>query len=232
MANICIIPARGESKRLPKKNIKLFSGKPVIAYSIEAAINSGLFDEVMVSTDDAEISEIAIRFGAKIPFLRSNKTSDDYATTFDVIEEVISQYDSLHLNFDFICCIYPCSPLIAITKLKLAFQLLKNNNFDVVLPIVSFSFPVQRAVKIMSGNKVSPFYPEFNLKRSQDLEKSYHDAGQFYWMNTKKILENKKLLVDNTGYIILSEMECQDIDNELDWELTELKYQLLKGKID
>lgn len=229
MANLCIIPARGGSKRIPRKNIKLFLGKPIIAYSIEIAIASGLFDEVMVSTDDAEIAEIAIQYGAKVPFLRNPSTANDHATTFDVIQEVVLEYEKKEKVFSCICCIYACAPFVSKEKLLESLAILISNNFDSVFPIMPFGFPIQRALKRSDDNKTVFFYPEFSLSRSQDLERSYHDAGQFYWINKEKCLEQKKILTDNTGSIIISELEGQDIDNEIDWKLAELKYELLQS---
>jgi N-acylneuraminate cytidylyltransferase len=229
MPNLLIIPARGGSKRIPKKNIKAFLGKPIIAYSIEAAIASGLFDEIMVSTDDESIAEIAIKYGAKVPFMRSKKNSDDYATTFDVVEEVLLQYASSNKTFDYTCCLYACAPFAKANKLIDAFELLQKENFDSVLPIVPYGFPIQRAFKVDENNKTSFFNPAFSLTRSQDLERSYHDTGQFYWMNTAKCLEKKAIITDHTGSIVVSEMEAQDIDTEVDWKLAELKYELLQS---
>lgn len=226
MANLCIIPARGGSKRILRKNIKLFRGKPIIAYSIEAAIKSGLFDEIMVSTDDVEIAEVAKKYGAKVPFFRSEISANDFATTFEVIEEVIETYKTQDKFYDFTCCLYACAPFVTSDKLIDSLKLLQKNNFDSVFPIMSFGFPIQRALKFNEG-KINFFYPEFSLSRSQDLERSYHDAGQFYWMNTEKCMSQKKIVTDNTGSIIISEMEGQDIDNETDWKLAELKYELV-----
>lgn len=226
MANLCIIPARGGSKRIVRKNIKLFLGKPIIAYSIEAAITSGLFDEVMVSTDDAEIAEIAIRYGAKVPFMRTDATANDSSTTFDVVQEVLLKYKALHKNFEYTCCFYACAPFVTDVKLIAGLELLRNNNFDTVFPVMAFGFPIQRALKMGENNKIDPFYPEYNVVRSQDLEQSYHDAGQFYWMNTEKCLQEGKIITGNTGAILISEMEGQDIDNEIDWKLAELKYKV------
>ena len=228
MKKIAIIPARGGSKRIPRKNINYFLGKPIIAYSIETAINSGLFDEVMVSTDDLEIAAIAKKYGASVPFMRSDNTTNDFASTFDVIYEVLQEYELLNKKFDFSCCIYPCAPFITKEKLVDSFQILQQNNFDSVFPIMPFGFPIQRALK-QKGNKVSFFYPEFSLSRSQDLEKSFHDAGQFYWLNTAICLDKKEILTNNSGSIILSELEGQDIDNEVDWKLAELKYEILQS---
>ena len=227
MSNLCIIPARGGSKRIPRKNIKPFLGKPIIAYSIEAALNSKLFDEVMVSTDDFEIATIAKKYGASVPFMRSNKTATDFATTFDVIYEVLQEYEQLDKKFDFSCCIYPCAPFVTGEKLVDSFQILQKNSFDSVFPIIPFGFPIQRALK-QEENKVSFFYPKFSLSRSQDLEKSFHDAGQFYWLNTSICIKKKQILTNNSGSIVLSELEGQDIDNEIDWKLAELKYEILQ----
>ena len=226
MGNICIIPARGGSKRIPRKNIKEFLGKPIIAYSIKAAIDSGLFDEVMVSTDDLEIAEIAKNFGAKVPFMRSVKNSNDFATTFDVIEEVIQSYESQGNEFENICCIYSCAPFVTKHKLNEASSKLKTDNFDTVFPVIQYNFPIQRAIRLING-KIEMFDEKHKNTRTQDLPKSFHDSGQFYWMNTKAILNKKCLITDNTGIIIISELESQDIDTELDWKLAELKYRLI-----
>ena len=204
MPSIAIIPARGGSKRIPRKNIKNFLGKPIIAYSIEAAINSNLFNQVMLSTDDNEIASIALKYGAKVPFLRSKKNSNDFATTYDVIEETLLKYKELGNNFDFACCIYSCAPLIQIASLKEAFTVLKKNVLDTVFPVVPFSFPIQRALKLKE-EKLSFFNPEFALTRSQDLEVSYHDAGQFYFMNCESVLKKKALLTDKTGAVVLDD---------------------------
>jgi N-acylneuraminate cytidylyltransferase len=226
MGNICIIPARGGSKRIPRKNIKEFLGKPIIAYSIQAALESELFEEVMVSTDDPEIAEIAKEFGAKVPFLRSKQNSDDFATTFDVIEEVLTAYQSNGTEFENLCCLYSCAPFVNKEMLSSGKKLLVENKFDIVFPILAFSFPIQRAL-IKSKGKISLIHEEHLTTRSQDLEEHFHDAGQFYWCNTKALLSSKKLLTSNTGGVVISELEAQDIDTETDWKLAELKYQLL-----
>jgi pseudaminic acid cytidylyltransferase len=229
MSNLAIIPARGGSKRIPRKNIKLFLGKPIIAYSIEAAINSGLFDEVMVSTDDAEIANIANKFGATVPFIRSEKTSNDFATTFDVVVEVINSYKVRGIEFESICCIYPCAPFVSEQKLNSAYNLLVDKHFDTVFPVIQFGFPIQRSLRIDDHGKISFFYPEHALSRSQDLLPSFHDAGQFYWMNVVSCIEQQKIITANTGSIVITELEGQDIDNELDWKLAELKYEILQS---
>lgn len=223
--NICIIPARGGSKRIPKKNIKPFMGKPIIYYSIDTAIKSGLFDEVMVSTDDMEIAEIAKSYGAKVPFLRSAKMSSDDAIINDVIDEVIVQYEIAGSNFDNLCCIYPCSPFITIEKLENSYQLLIEKSYDSILAIVKYNYPIQRAFRL-SNDIISYLQPEFINFRSQDLKQKYHDAGQFFWAVSKVFKKNKNLVNKNCGGFIISELEVQDIDTEEDWKLAELKFRL------
>jgi N-acylneuraminate cytidylyltransferase len=230
MKRLCIIPARSGSKRIPKKNIRNFLGKPIIAYSIETALKSGVFDEVMVSTDDVEIAEIAKNYGAKVPFYRSKENADDFATTFDVIKEVITEYQKKQIHFDQACCFYATAPLVSAKSLNDAFSLLEKNKFDTVFPAIRFGFPIQRALKIDDKQKMSLIAPEHEQTRSQDLEPAYHDAGQFYVFNIKDILNKGKLWTDNTGIIEISENSAQDIDNEVDWQLAELKYQLNPNK--
>ena len=225
--SLCIIPARGGSKRIPRKNIKDFLGKPIIAYSIEAAIKSNLFDEVMVSTEDSEIAEIAKQYGARIPFMRSNEKENDFDTTYEVIAEVLDNYEKMNMNFEKACCLYPCAPLITFEKLQEAHD--KLDSFDVAFPVVKYSFPIQRALLKDKDGKVMFFQPEYETTRSQDLKESYHDAGQFYWFVVKKIIKNKGLFTNNTGVLVLSELEVQDIDNTKDWKLAELKYKLVHG---
>lgn len=225
MGNICIIPARAGSKRIPKKNIRDFLGKPIISYSIQLAIDSQLFDEIMVSTDDLEIAEIANKFGANVPFMRSDKNSDDFATTFDVIQEVIKCYNGLGKSFENICCIYSCAPFIQSEVFLKAYDQLINSNFDTVFPIIAYAYPIQRALRYNNG-KVSMIDQDNINIRSQDLAASFHDAGQFYWCKTKKVLRAKKLITSNSGAIEISELDAQDIDTEIDWKLAELKYQL------
>lgn len=231
MKKIAIIPARGGSKRIPRKNIKPFLGKPIIAYSIEAALNSKLFDEVMVSTDDEEIAEVARQYGARVPFLRSNKNADDHATAVDVITEVIECYQKIDQVFDVACCIFPTAPFVVAEKLKASFSLLLEKNYDTVFPVLKFSFPIQRAIKLDDANRMTMFQPEHLHTRSQDLTPAYHDSGQFYWFRPAIIIKKRKLWTDNTGCILINEMEGQDIDSLEDWNLAELKYQLIHGAI-
>lgn len=229
MSSVAIITARGGSKRIPHKNIKPFLGKPIIAYSIEAAKAAGCFDEVMVSTDDEEIAEIARSYGAVVPFMRSAENSDDFSTTRDVVREVLKQYKEVGREFDYACCIYPTAPFITAERLKESMQLLEDKQADSVLPVVRFSFPPQRCVVLEDGRAVFK-WPEHMLTRSQDLEPFYHDCGQYYCLNTKAFGEQEVLFMKNTYPVILDEMEVQDIDNETDWKLAELKFKLLRGE--
>jgi len=223
--NLCIIPARGGSKRIPRKNIKDFLGKPIIAYSIEAALSSELFDEVMVSTDDIEIAEVAKKFGAKVPFMRSSENANDFAGTADVLLEVLKDYKKRNKIFNIACCIYPTAPLIKQEKLKEAYNLLLERKFDSVFPVTKFSYPIYRALEIKEG-KVKMIWEENLKKRSQDLPDTYHDAGQFYWLKVNELIKTNKILSQNSGAIIVNELEVQDIDCETDWKMAEMKYKL------
>lgn len=228
MKTLAMITARGGSKRIPRKNIKEFNGKPIIAYSIEAALGSGVFDEVMVSTDDEEIAEIARNYGAKVPFLRSEKTSNDYATTTDVIEEVLETYRERGEEYDIFCCIYPTAPFITSKRLKDAVEELAKSDADSLIPVVRFSYPPQRAMEVHDGRLVFR-QPENLKKRSQDLEPHFHDAGQFYVVRSESFFKNHGIMVGDILPMELSELEVQDIDNEMDWKLAELKYNLLNN---
>lgn len=230
MASIAIITARGGSKRIPRKNIKLFLGKPIINYSIQAALQAGVFEEVMVSTDDEEIAEVARQNGALVPFMRSAENSNDYAGTAEVLMEVIQEYRMKGRFFDTACCIYPTAPFVTAEKLKAAYALLKDENADSVLPITEFSYPILRSLKITEGGNIAMNWPEYYSSRSQDLPKSYHDSGQFYFLNTEKLLEHKRLFMPGSRGLVVPETEVQDIDNETDWKLAEMKYRFLYGE--
>lgn len=227
---VAIITARGGSKRIPRKNIKLFSGKPIIEYSIRAAIESGLFNEVMVSTDDNEIAEVALKAGAKVPFFRSAENSNDFAGTAEVICEVIETYKSLKQVFNKGCCIYPTAPFISADLLKAGFKLFETNKFDVLFPVIQYSYPIQRSLRVLNGLKSEMLWPENYTKRSQDLEPVYHDVGQFYWFDADIMLNKQRLFTDNSGVIIINELMAQDIDNEEDWKLAEIKYSMLQSR--
>lgn len=224
---IAIITARGGSKRIPKKNIKEFCGKPIMAYSIEAAVDSQLFDEVMVSTDSEEIAEIAKKYGANVPFMRSAKTSDDHATTNDVLMEVFGEYEKRGQHFGLAVCLYPTAPFITAEKLREAVALMEQEGADAVTPVVRFSFPPQRAYIVQDGSLQYQF-PENAKVRSQDLEPIYHDCGQFYVMKVDNVLNG--IPAEKHIPLIVSELEVQDIDNEEDWQIAEMKYRLMQSR--
>ncbi len=230
MSRVAIITARGGSKRIPRKNIKEFCGKPILAYSIEAALRSNLFDEVMVSTDDEEIASIAKQYGASVPFMRSEKTSNDFATTEDVLVEVLSEYKKIGKEFSEVCCIYPTAPFVTSEKLVNAQDILeKNSGADSVMPVVQFSFPPQRGL-VVKNNSLAYMYPENATKRSQDLEPIYHDCGQFYFCKTESLLKYNDVVGKATLPLIVSELEVQDIDNLSDWAIAEMKYKAMIGE--
>ncbi len=226
MKSIAIITARGGSKRIPRKNIKEFCGKPILAYSIEAAIQSGVFDTVMVSTDDREIADIAVKYGAEVPFLRSEKTANDFATTTDVLFEVLDEYEKRGKHYEVGCCIYPTAPFVTGEKLREGVEALTNSGADTLIPVVPFSYPPQRAMVIRDGQLLFR-QPEYLVSRSQDLETHYHDAGQFYLFYTESYRKNGNLLLGKILPLVVSELEVQDIDNLTDWEIAEMKYRLM-----
>lgn len=230
MERLAIITARGGSKRIPKKNIKDFCGKPIIAYSIQAALDSQVFDEVMVSTDNEEIAELSMQYGAIVPFLRSESTSNDYATTADVLEEVLTDYEKRGRHFDVFACIYPTAPFVSSSKLRSAMSQFMNETADSLISVVRFSYPPQRAF-ILTDGYIQYQYPENESVRSQDLTPYYHDSGQFYISRTETFRAFHSLILPKTIPFILSEEEVQDIDTESDWKLAEMKYKQLKSKI-
>lgn len=223
MRNLCIIPARGGSKRIPRKNIKPFLGKPMLAYSIETALKTNLFEEVMVSTDDGEIADVARKYGAKVPFMRSSETANDYATTADVLKEVLSRYKSLGQEYDIFCCFYATAPLVQSKDVTFAYERLLHSVFTCVYPVVQFSYPIWRCLDLAADGTMTRHWPEYEKSRSQDLPKEYHDTGTFYWYKTKEWLSGNI----KVGGIEVDEMTVQDIDTETDWKLAEMKYRLL-----
>lgn len=226
MKNLCIIPARGGSKRIPRKNVKLFLGKPMLAYSIETAKSTGLFAEVMVSTDDNEIAEVAKSYGAEVPFMRSADTSNDFATTADVLKEVILNYKKLGREFDSFCCFYATAPLVQSKDVVSAFERLQQSDFTCIYPVVQFSYPIWRCLDLAEDGTMKRHWPEFENSRSQDLPKVFHDTGTFYWYKTKDWLNGNMKI----GGIEVNETTIQDIDTETDWALAEMKYNLLYNK--
>jgi N-acylneuraminate cytidylyltransferase len=226
---LAIIPARGGSKRIPRKNIKDFMGKPIIAYSIETSIKSGLFDRVIVSTDDREIAEISKGHGAEVPFFRSPENSNDNASTVDVLLEVLEKLIENGEKYDILCCLYPTSPLLDYQTLLKSLESFKKNKVDSLVPVVKFSYPPQRALTLNSG-LLKMETPENLNMRSQDLKPLYHDAGQFYWIKVDTLLKEKKLFTNRSGAYELSEKSVQDIDNPIDWEMAEFKFEFLRAK--
>ncbi|MCX8080344.1 MAG: pseudaminic acid cytidylyltransferase [Bacteroidia bacterium] len=228
--NICIIPARGGSKRIPRKNIKSFLGRPIIAYTIDAVLKSELFDEVMVSTDDPDIAKVAQQYGAKIPFYRSKENSGDFATTMDVIYEVLQEYKKLGKEFEYGCCCYPTAPFITPGRLREGWELLTNTKAYSVYPVVPFEYPVWKSFKMDANGYISFLWPQYVNHRSQDLMVAYHDAAQWYWFEVDYFMKTKELVTPRTKAVILDKTEAQDIDDLADWELAELKYKLFKQK--
>ena len=234
MRSAAIITARGGSKRIPGKNIREFCGRPIIAYSIEAALSSGVFDTVMVSTDDEKIADTALSLGAQVPFMRSAKTSDDFATTADVLMEVISRYAELSgegegiLPFEYGCCIYPTAPFITAERLREGFHRLEESDANTLVPVVRYSYPIQRSMVVRDGY-AELAWPEYAGTRSQDLEPHYHDAGQFYFFRTEPFVRNKVLLGGKMIPLELPDAEVQDIDTPEDFAAAEVKYRILHG---
>jgi len=230
MHSIAIIPARGGSKRIPNKNIKPFCGKPIIAYSIETAIKSDCFDEIMVSTDDEEIAQLATSYNASVPFLRNPANSDDYVGMMDVVVEVIQRYKKdLSLHFDYACCLLATAPFVTEKLIQNAYSVLINDKATSAFPIVRYSYPIQRSLRL-KGNKTKMLWPENYSKRSQDLEPVFHDAGFFYWLNLSLFPGKENMFDNNSVGIELPEIFVQDIDTLADWDIAEFKYQYLLTK--
>ena len=229
MNAVAIITARGGSKRIPRKNVKEFLGKPILLYSIEAALNSGIFEEVMVSTEDEEIARLAREAGASVPFMRGEENANDFATTTDVLLEVLDAYEKQGRHFEFGCCIYPTAPFVTAQKLNDSMTKLEQSDADTLIPVVPFSFPPQRGM-VIREDKLQFVQPEHALTRSQDLEHWYHDAGQFYCFRTENFKRNKILTVGKVLPLVVSELEVQDIDTISDWKIAEMKYEAMVEK--
>ncbi|OCL83068.1 CMP-N,N'-diacetyllegionaminic acid synthase [Arcobacter porcinus] len=226
-SRVAIIPARGGSKRIPRKNIKLFHGKPLIAYSIENALKSKLFDKVIVSTDDEEIAKVSIKYGAEVPYLRPKELSDDFVGTSVVIEHAINFLKNQGLNIDFVCTIYATAPLLQEKYLVEGFEKLKNSTAKNAFSCTSMPFPIQRTFKITSDNRCEMFWPENFSKRSQDLEEAYQDAGQFYWTDLNK-KSNTVIFGEDSIPIVLPRYLVQDIDTLEDWVRAEFMYEAIQ----
>lgn len=225
---LCVIPARGGSKRIPRKNIKEFNGKPMIAYSIEAALQSGYFDKVIVSTDDEEIAEVAKAYGAEVPFMRPAELANDYAGTLPVIKHAVEWFEENSTRPGHICCLYATAPFVQPKAIQQAYQQLLATQADYCFSVTSFAFPIQRAIKITDQQRVEMFYPEHFDTRSQDLEEAYHDAGQFYWGSVDAFKQMKPLFSQSASPFVLPRYLVQDIDTPEDWIRAELMYQVLR----
>jgi N-acylneuraminate cytidylyltransferase len=230
--NIAIIPARGGSKRIPRKNIKLFCGKPILAYSILAAQKTQLFDRIIVSTDDREIADIALEWGADVPFMRPGTLSDDYATTIDVIKHALEWLNKNDRIYDHACCIYATAPFVRVSDLKKGYNLLKNESISFSFPVTTFPSSIFRALQLTPDNRLKMFQPEHLNTRTQDLLEAYHDVGQFYWGKASAFLKNASIFSEISSPIIIPRYLAQDIDTPEDWEQAELMYQALYPKAD
>lgn len=221
MTSIAIIPARGGSKRILRKNLKEMNGIPVIAYPIELALKSGLFEKVIVTTDDTEIAELSIALGAEVPFLRSAELSDDFAVTIDVICDAIEFEKKEHRSYEFACCIYPVTPLLNIHRILQAYEILRTNQWDYVFPAIQYGTPIERGFQKSSNGQIVFNSPEFLNTRTQDINPSFHDSGQFYFGTSEAWLAKRSILGGNSTFIELSKNETFDIDDEEDWNLVE-----------
>ncbi len=225
--SLCVIPARGGSKRIPRKNIREFCGKPMIAWSIEAAIKSQCFDSVCVSTDDEEIASVAKQYGAEIPFMRPASLADDHTDTAAVIKHAIEWQDSHAKKADTVCCLYAIAPFVQATDLQKGFKILKSSGADFAFSVTSYAFPIQRAIRIAADQRIEMFQPEYFNTRSQDLEEAWHDAGQFYWGKASAWLEEKPIFTGQTVPVIVPRYRVQDIDTQEDWKRAVLMFSAL-----
>ncbi|GAA5192811.1 pseudaminic acid cytidylyltransferase [Ferrimonas gelatinilytica] len=224
---LAVIPARGGSKRIPRKNIKPFHGKPMIAWSIEAARTSGCFDRIIVSTDDAEIADVARQYGADVPFVRPSELSDDYATTVDVIRHAVNWCSEQGEEATLVCCLYATAPFVQAQDLRRGLTLMAQSDCQYAFTATSFPFPIQRALKVNEAGEVAMFQPEHLLTRSQDLEEAYHDAGQFYWGHADAWQQGVPLFGRASRLILLPRHRVQDIDTPEDWVRAERLFQLM-----
>lgn len=228
--NIAIIPARGGSKRIPRKNIKNFNGKPIITWAIQLAKKSKLFDCVVVSTDDNEIKQIAEQHGAIVPFIRPSNISDDKTPTVPVISHAVKEIDKLYRNVEYACCIYPCSPFILVSDLIKSFNLLKLSGENFVYPVAEYPHSIYRSMRQSKDGKMEFLYPEYEMSRTQDLEVTFHDTGQFYWGKAEAWRKLRKMHTDGVGMKI-PYYRVIDIDTEDDWKRAELFFSLNSLKV-
>ena len=226
--NLCVIPARGGSKRIPRKNIKHFLGKPIIAYSIQAAVDSGCFDKVIVSTDDEEIANVARQNGAEVPFIRPEELSNDYAGTLPVIKNATKWFEEQGINVDYVCCLYATAPFVTAETLQVAYEQLIASQADFCFSVTPYRSPIQRAIKITESNRIEMFNSHMFNMRSQDLEEAYHDAGQFHWGTAKAFKQQQRFYSEHASPYILPSYLVQDLDNLDDWIRAEMMYQVLQ----
>ena len=227
---LAIIPARGGSKRIPRKNIKLFCAKPMIAWSIEAALQSGCFDQVIVSTDDQEIAEVARHYGATVPFTRPEELSDDHTGTIPVIQHAIEWFNDQGQTVEHACCLYATAPFVTPEDIRRGFGTLNDSNCDYAFSVTSYAFPIQRAILLNTKGRVEMFNPEHFNTRSQDLEEAYHDAGQFYWGQAKAWLQGRMIFGPGSMPVALSRHRVQDIDTPEDWVRAEWLFKAMQAE--
>jgi len=230
MSSIAVIPARSGSKRIPRKNVKTIAGLPAIAYPIRLAIDSGIFERVIVTTDDKSIADISISLGAEVPFIRSSILSNDFAGTVDVVSDVASFLIKNKEKVDYICCIYPVTPLLRVHRLQEAFELVVNGNWDFVLPAIEFTTPIERGFKKTIFGSIELVNPEYMSTRTQDISKTFHDAGQFYFGKTEAWIHKKPILGGNSTFLELSKYEVLDVDDIEDWAFLEQIIEFNKDK--
>ena len=226
--NIALIPARGGSKRIPRKNIKLFKGKPLLSYAINAAKTADLFDDIIVSTDDAEIAEISSRCGASVPFMRPQELADDYTGTMAVVAHAAEELMRQKKIIDFICCIYPTTPLLLANSIQTGFtQLVNNPTLDYVFGVCEFDYPIQRGLTLAGNGKLKMLFPEHVSTRSQDFPVAFHDAGQFYWGRVKAFLNAEPMFGEKSLPLFLPRERAVDIDTQEDWRIAEVFHDVL-----
>ncbi len=226
--NVAVIPARGGSKRIPRKNIREFCGKPMIAWTIETAIKCGYFSKIIVSTDDTEIAEVAREYGAEVPFIRPDSLSDDHSGTLPVVQHAIEWLKAESKIPDYVCCIYATAPFVQVEDLRQGFEMLVKEKCNYVFSVTSFAFPIQRALWKTEHNRVAMFQPEHLNTRSQDLKEAYHDAGQFYWGARNAWLEGKGVFEEDSVPVLLPRYRVQDIDTTEDWVRAEYLFRILQ----
>ena len=226
--SIAIITARGGSKRIPRKNIKPFCGKPMIAWSIEVARQSGCFDRVIVSTDDEEIAQVAKQYDAEVPFMRPPELSDDYTGTIPVIAHAIEWFNSRGNAVQEACCIYATAPFVRTDDIGRGLELLKTEQCDYAFSATSYAFPIQRAIRISAQGRISMFNPEHFNTRSQDLEEAFHDAGQFYWGRADAWLQGRVIFGERSVPVPLPRYRVQDIDSADDWLRAEWMFKAMQ----